>query len=337
MTLSTSIRVGFYGLMTLLLALAAGMVFSAKLRHQGQRVAVKTEMALARWRGHPPQMVSLAGNIGVAGAQIQARDSRSGWAALSDGQGQFLLLDLIWYPGASVDLVLSTDGETGKVISITLPQPSPGGNVIDLGNLSFDQGKEVVLHDLPGNAAVSYNDYDKANSAFYRDLYAQITAGKQTDEAIIGAVNQYVAGKLNYDEVQWEIGSPRRILETGSEYCGHLSAAMATLLASGGYRVRELHLSNGQAPPGTHAVVEVDYGGAWHLYDPTYGTIYRNRDGAVASYKELRLDPSPIKEELFQRFRPAVRRETVELLLSIFRTGIHHIYAFKDQPVQRTE
>ena len=101
--------------------------------------------------------------------------------------------------------------------------------------------------------------------------------------------------------------SPRRILETGSQYCGHLSAAMATLLASGHYPVREIHLSNGQNPPSTHAVVEVFYGGAWHLYDPTYGTVYRNGNGEVASYKELRLDPSLIKAELFQRFDPDYR------------------------------
>ena len=332
MTLSTSIRVGFYGLFVLLLTLLAGLLFSAKLRHQAHRVAVKTEMSFARGRGHPPQLVSLAGNIGVAGAQIQALDSRSGWAALSDAEGQFLLLDLTWYPGASYDLILSTDGETGKVISITLPQPQSGGNIIDLGNLSFDNGKTVDLRDLPGITTVSYNSYDKANRAFYRDLYTQITAGKQADEAIIGAVNDYVATKLNYDETQWEIGSPRRILETGSQYCGHLATAMATLLVNGGYKVRELHLSNGQIPPGTHAVVEVAYGGAWHLYDPTYGTVYRNGDGAVASYKELRLDPSPIKEDLFQRFRPAARHEIVGLLLSIFRTGHHHFYAFKDRP-----
>jgi hypothetical protein len=332
MTLSRSKRLGFYCLSVLLVASLAGLFFSAKLRHQARRVVIKSEMTLARWRGHPPQFVSLAGNLGVAGAQIQALDSRSGWAALADSEGQFLLLDVTWYPGARYDLVLSTDGQIGKVISTTLPHDLSGGNVINLGNLSFDNGKTVELHDLPGITTISHADYDAANGAFYRDLYAQLTVGKQTDAAIVGAVNDYVATKLNYDEAQWEIGTPRRILETGSRYCGHLSTAMATLLVNGHYPVREIHLSNGQSPPATHAVVEVFYGGAWHLYDPTYGTVYRKGDGAVASYKELRLDPSAIKEESFQRSPPKQRRATVALLLSIFRTGHHHFYYFKDRP-----
>jgi Transglutaminase-like superfamily len=331
MTLSTSIRVGFYCLAALLAALLVSLFFSAKLRHQAHRIAVKTEMKLAKWQGHPPQLVSLAGNAGIGGAQVQALDSRSGWAALADGDGQFLLLDVTWYPGARCDLIRSTDEQTGKLISVTLPRDLPAGNIVELGNLSFDYGKTVDLRDLPGITTISREDYDVANGAFYRDLYAQITAGKQTDEAIIGAVNDYVATKLNYNETQWDLGSPRRILERGSQYCGHLSTAMATLLVTGNYKVRELHLSNGQIPPGTHAVVEVFYGGAWHLYDPTYGTIYRNGAGDVVSYKELRLDASPIKEDLFQRFRPGLRHEIVTLLLSIFRTGHHHFYRFKDQ------
>ena len=330
MTLSTAKRVGFYFLAALLVALLAGLLFSAKLRHQAHRVMVKAEMRVSRWRGHPPQLVSLAGHVGVAGAQIQALDSRSGWAALSDQAGRFLLLDVTWYPGASYDLILSTDGETGRLISVSPPQ-SPVGNVIELGDLAFDGGKAVTLRDLPGITTVSYEDYDAANAAFYRDFYNQITAGKQTDEAIILAVNAYVATKLNYDETQWEIGTPRRILESGSCYCGHLSTAMATLLRNGNYKVREIHLSNGQTPPGTHAVVEVFYGGDWHLFDPTYGVVYRTRDGKVASYRELRLDPSLINEDLYQHFAEHTRRDITELLLTIFPTGHHHFYRFKDQ------
>src|SRR5437763_12001732 len=268
MTLSMARRVGFYLIAALLLALVAGLLFSAKLRHQAHRVGVKAEMRLGRWRGHAPRLVALAGNVRIAGAQIQALDSRSGWAALSDGAGRFLLLDVDWYPGASYDLVLSTDGEIGRMI--TLKPAPPADDIVELGDLAFGEGKPVTLRELPGVTTVSYEDYDSANGAFYRDLYTQITAGKQGDEAIIGAVNDYVATKLNYDETQWEIGSPRRILESGSCYCGHLSTAMATLLRNGNYKVREIHLSNGQIPPGTHAVVEVFYGGDWHLFDPTY-------------------------------------------------------------------
>jgi hypothetical protein len=332
MTFSTARRVGLYALAALIAALAAGLLFSPRLRHQARRVVVKAEMTVAGWRGHPARLVALAGNVTVAGAQVQALDSRSGWAALSDNDGRFSLPGVVWYPGASYDLVLSTDGESGRMISVTPTEPPSAEDTVNLGDLSFDGGKAVELGKLPGVSSFTLADYDAANGAFYRDLYAQITAGKQTDEAVIGAVNDYVATKLNYDQTQWELGSPRRVLENGSEYCGHLSAAMATLLANGPYRVRQINLIDGQSPPGTHVVVEVFYGGAWHLYDPTYGTVYRNREGAVASYKELRLDTGAIKEELFARLTPKQRRATVALLLGIFATGHHHFYYFKGRP-----
>src|SRR5256714_6184241 len=244
MTLSMARRVGFYFIAVLLLALVAGLLFSAKLRHQAHRVRVKAEMRLARWRGHAPQLVALAGNVRIAGAQIQALDSRSGWGALGDGAGRFLLLDVDWYPGASYDRVLSTDGQTGRMITLR-PSP-PADNIVELGDLAFSEGKPVTLRELPGITTISYEDYDSANGAFYRDLYTQITAGKQGDEAIIGAVNDYVVTKLNYDETPWEIGSPRRILESGSCYCGPLSTALATLLRDGHYKVRESHFSHGR-------------------------------------------------------------------------------------------
>jgi len=332
MTLANARRVVLYLLATLLVALAAGLIFSAKLRHQAHRVRVKAEMTMARWRGQPPQLASLAGNVGIRGAQIQALDSRSGWAALSDNAGRFLLLDIEWYPGARCDLVLTTDDdERGKELTVTLPQTLPADRLIELGDLSFANGLSVDLRGLPGIASISYEDYDAANGAFYSDLYARLSAGKQTDEAIIGAVNDYVATKLNYNDAQWEIGSPRRILETGSRYCGHLSTAMATLLRNGNYTVRIVNLSDGQRPPATHVLVEVFYGGAWHLFDPTYGTVYRNHQGEIVSYKELRLDPSLITEDNYQRFPPKMRREVAAMMRGMLPTGNHHFYYFKER------
>jgi hypothetical protein len=332
MTRTTVVRVVLAVLLALIVTLAAGLLVSAKLRHQARRVIAKTEMTIAGWRGHPARLVSLAGRVTQAGAQIQALDSRSGWASLTDNEGRFTLPGVTWYSGASFDLVMSSDGENGRMISLAPSQPPDDAGTINLGDLSFDEGKAVVLRGLPGLSSLSYEDYDSANDAFYRDLYAQLSAGKQSDEAIIGAVNDYVSTKLDYDQTQWELGSPRRVLETGTQYCGHLSAAMAALLANSPYRVRQVNVTDGRTPPGTHVVVEVFYGGAWHLYDPTYGTVYRNRDGAVMSYAQLRLDPSAIKEELFTRLTPKQRRATVALLLGIFATGEHHFYVYKGRP-----
>jgi len=166
---------------------------------------------------------------------------------------------------------------------------------------------------------------------YYKALFDKLTAGKLTDEEKIGAINDYVAHKLNYEETQWDLGTPRRVLERGSQYCGHLSAAMETLLAVGGYRTRAVNVTDGKIPPGTHVVVEVFYDGGWHLFDPTFGVKFQNKDGHVASYKDVRLDTSLIPGDLFARFDADSRRDLVRLLPGAYATGYHHYYYYKDK------
>jgi hypothetical protein len=60
-----------------------GLPWSANLHHTIKRIIVKSEIKLARWRGKPPRSMSIAGRPNVPAAQIQALDSRSGWAALA--------------------------------------------------------------------------------------------------------------------------------------------------------------------------------------------------------------------------------------------------------------
>ncbi|PYP90182.1 MAG: hypothetical protein DMF61_00270 [Blastocatellia bacterium AA13] len=139
-------------------------------------------------------------------------------------------------------------------------------------------------------------------------------------------MNDFVATKLNLNETQWEIGSPRRILETGSRYCGHLSDAMATLLETGGYTARVIHLSDGLTDPHTHSVTEVWYGDGWHLYDPTYGFKFISDGGRVLSYNELRLDRSRISETAMGQLKPKVRRRVLTWMPAVYASGYHHFY-----------
>ena len=182
-----------------------------------------------------------------------------------------------------------------------------------------------------GVNSITLEEFDSENSDYYKDLFDKLTAGMQSDAEKIGAINDYVARKLNYDETQWELGSPRRVLERGSQYCGHLSAAMETLLTLGGYRTRAVNVTDGKNPPGTHVVVEVFYDGGWHLYDPTFGARFPNKDGQIASYKEVRLDTSLITETLFAKFDADFRRHLMELLPGAYETGYHHFYRFQDK------
>jgi hypothetical protein len=256
-------------------------------------------------RGKGLRLVSIRGQLDGPGVQVQALDSPSGWATLSDKEGRFVLPDVLWYSGAKYELVISTDGHVGHVIEVSAPAAPPEGNVFDVTALDR-QGKEVDIGKLAGMTAISYDRFDSANAQFYEELLNKLTSRESRDEDKIAAVNRYVATKLNYEETQWNLGSPRRVLERGSQYCGHLAASLATLLEAGGYITRRVDISDGTTPtpkPSTHMVVEVFYGGKWHLYDPTFGVEFEE-GGLVASYRDVRLNPALIREDLFVAFKP---------------------------------
>lgn len=306
-----------------------GMPWSRSIRHTLKRTIVKAEMKVANWQGHQPRLMAIEGRVNEAGAQVQALDSRSGWATLADRQGRFVLPEEMWYPGAAYELVISNDDTTGRLINIRGPGAYPGGGVFNAGELNANEGFKVDLGSLVGVNSITREDFDSANGDYYKDLFDRLTAGKPSDEEKIGAILEHVTRKLNYEETQWELGSPRRVLERGSQYCGHLAAAMETLLKTGGYRTRELHLSNGEPRPATHAVVEVFYDGGWHLYDPTFGLKFQNENGTVASYRETRLNPGLISESL-RRPDSKVPRQFMKQLPGIYETGYHHFYYFKN-------
>jgi hypothetical protein len=76
-------------------------------RHTLKRTTTKAEMKLARWRGYEPRLVSIAGQLNAPGLEVQALDSRSGWATLTGRDGRFVLPEVMWYPGADYELVIT--------------------------------------------------------------------------------------------------------------------------------------------------------------------------------------------------------------------------------------
>ena len=307
-----------------------GLPWSARARHTLHRALIKAEIVLARWRGHEPRLVSLSGKIDVPGAQVEALDSRSGWATLADKDGRFTLPDEMWYPRASYDLVISSDHEHGEIIKVTAPEKLPDSGVIDLGQLHVDPSHALNLDALPGITSVTFANYDEANRPFYQELFDKLTANQASDTDKLNAIQNYMRTKRNFEETQREVDSPRQVLERGSQYCGLLSTAMATLLATGHYQVHTIDLRDNQAAPLTHVIVEVYYDNAWHLYDPTYGVTFLNKAGNVESYRDVRLEPSIITPELLAGF-PSQRRPNILALLSgVYNSGYHHYYYFKD-------
>src|SRR5262249_44325407 len=228
---------------------------SRRLRHQANRALVRAEMQFNTWRGKPPRLASLEGQTDQAGVQIQVLDSRSGWAALSDGDGRFRLPDVLWYPGASYDVLISADDETGSFARISTNSDLPADGVYEAGRLN-PQGNAISLVGQPGVNSYSREPYDYENRDYYVDLYNRLTAGKDSDEQKVGAVNEFVGTRLNYEQTGKDLGSARRVIEQGSQWCGHLAIAMATIIVTG-YPVRILHLMDASTPPNTHTVVQV--------------------------------------------------------------------------------
>ncbi len=305
-----------------------GLPWSARVHRTLRRAGVKAQIKLAEWRGHNPRAALLKGRLigdneieAFTGARITAMESPSGYGALADAEGVFLLPHLIWYPDARYTLTVTTSSDQSKEIEVAAPAIYPEAGVIDLGDVRFT-GEEVSLPE-PG---VRRMDYDEANDRFYRDTFDQITANAATDHEKIDAINRYVASKLDYEVKARSFDNPRRIIEGGAAYCVFLAEAMGAITESGHYPTRIVHLTDSPEYLHTHTVVEVYYADRWHIYDPTYGAHYLNRQNVAASYAELRLDPGLIRPDRFEKFDPEIYGEIFDWMPGVYRSGMHQIY-----------
>lgn len=305
--------------------LVLGFFRSASFRNKVRKIITRTEITVSKLRGYEPRLVSISGSTGMPGAQVQALNSRSGWGTFCDIEGRFTLHDVLWYPGATYDLLVSTDECKGNIVKISAPSSFPASAVLEAGTLSLDSGAQVDLTDLPGITSESDQYFDIANRDYYRSIFDELTKDKNSDEERVDAINDYIATRLNYNETQWELGSPRRVLERGSQYCGHLSSAMATILAAV-LPVRIIQLTDRDTPPNTHVVVEVFYDRDWHLFDPTFGVKFKNKEGRVVSYRELRMHPGLVSLEDFARFRKKYLEISLNSLAKMYTSGDYHYY-----------
>jgi ASC-1-like (ASCH) protein len=302
--------------------------WSARSHRSLNRMMAKARIQLSRWQGHDPGLAAIRGKVNIAGAHIEAIDSASGWAAIADAEGRFTLPDVMWYPGASFDLIVSSDQDSHARLRITAPDKLEG-RAFDVGRLEVEKGEPVALSELMGVNSISYRDYDSANAAYYRDLFDRMTEGKNSDEEKLEALNRFISTKLNYGVKERDHASPRATIERGSKYCGPLALAFATVVKAGGYRVRVIDIVDNLKDVNSHQLVEVHYAEGWHLYDPTYGAIFRNRDGRVASYREIRLDASLIKRESFNSLDPQSLDKLFKWLPAAYGSGFHHYYCFR--------
>ncbi|MCX7590565.1 MAG: transglutaminase-like domain-containing protein [Kiritimatiellae bacterium] len=95
------------------------------------------------------------------------------------------------------------------------------------------------------------------------------------------------------------MGSDRReVLRAINSYgcllCGSQAATFYMLLQAAGIPARIVHV---KAPSyGSHTVIEAQYDGSWHAADPMTAFYVFNRQGRIASFEELKTDPSLLRD-----------------------------------------
>jgi Transglutaminase-like superfamily len=317
----------------LLLAIALfwpAFPWSYRLRYTAKRAGAKFESRIAAWRGQQPRPISISGKLigsgafieSLKGAQVIALESTSGYAAMSDSQGRFTLPHLVWYPGATYTLFITADTYHTKYLKVRAPSLYPHNSIIDVGELPFDQGIDLSAGEMPAR----FLKYDAENRDYYKALYEKLAAYAQTDHQIIDSICKYVATRLNPREDPWGFKSARQIIERGAPHCSNFAFAMAAITSAGGYPSRTVHTSDTPDYAHTHVAVEVFYADGWHLYDPTFGVFFLNNVGAIASYRELRLNPALMTLEAFQQIKPKIARSALAWMPSAYSSGLHQVY-----------
>ena len=311
------------------LLLVPGLPWSGRYHYTVRRWKAKFESKLSDLRGQHPRTVSLTGKLtgsgafveAVRGARVNALESESGYAAMSDGDGRFVLPHLTWYPGATFTLFISVNQYQARSVKVRVPSTCPNDRVIDLGALSFDQALETEASDKRDR----YLRYDIQNRDYYVDVFERLTATSNTNHQKLVAIAGYVSTRRNPEQRALSFRSARQVLERGAPHCSHLAFAMAAITAAGGYPTRTVHITDTPDYTHTHVAVEVFYESAWHLYDPTYGVSFFNRNGTVASHRELRLTPALITLEAFPE-PSEFAREALEWMPSAYASGMYQIY-----------
>jgi hypothetical protein len=290
-------------------------------------------MKVSAWQGEPPKIISLTGRVFtkqpnkeyLKGTEVEALDSISGWASLTDRRGQFMLPDVVWYPRAKYSLIFAASPYQVKRIEVTAPADYPESGTLNLGELDFDRGCQIDLIDLQGSNSNHFIGYDKRNDDYYCTLFEELTRGRKTDEEKLDAIAGYVSGRLVQDASEEETASPRQTLERGSRKKG-LALALATIATAGNYKTRLIDLIDNASRPSPHVVAEVYYNDGWHLYDPLLGEGFSSSENRAASYKELRLDTSLITPGAKMQTLTQLSGYRHNWMTDIYCSGIHHYY-----------
>lgn len=312
------------GAVVALAVLAYPLSQAAEVRDLAGAISRSVDRALAPDAG----LVALAGRVDTMGVRVEALDSASGWAGLSDGDGRFVVPDVAWRPGGAYRLLVTVDMGPAAVFTVQAPEERPESGVVEVGSLAPLDATLVDPARVGGANASSRIAFDSENDAWYAAVFWTVTMAQPTHIEKLAALNAFVAAR--YDAPTGSIfpRAPRETLERGSRYSGPLVLAMATLARAGGYDVRIVEMMSGGGEGVVHSVVEVFYEGKWHAYDPAFGLSATNEAGRIASHVELNLNAELVSRMGYDRAqRPGWRNDAIP---ELYRSGAHHFRVFDE-------
>jgi hypothetical protein len=286
---------------------------------------------LAHQIGVSPKEIIITGKTNIAGCLVSLVKPNSKWSVLADSEGHFKLPEITWYPGKIYYLKLSLEDNKSYQTEIFAPWEYPKSGNLDLGFIDLELTlKNQSLKLQPSNLI----PFDTKNKKYYEQLYSSITTNICGEEEKIMALTKFVCQKrVAKKKVSIDIWTPRQLLEPSEAFsytCGELSSALAHLVYVGNFKINYIDMildKDSAHKPYTHVVLEVYYQGKWHLYDPTFGTAYKNEKGEIASYQEIRLNPKILDNPI--RLYSEAKLHT-NWLHNLYSEGVHQKFAFNE-------
>lgn len=104
--------------------------------------------------------------------------------------------------------------------------------------------------------------------------------------------------KLGFSKGDSQASFAANVVREQIGQCGETAAVVKTVAEEFGFPARYVNLNNFPKPGVGHTQIEVWIDGAWHLFDPTFGVVYKDEKGRLLSFGLLHQRP-----ELADRYR----------------------------------
>jgi len=204
---------------------------------------------------------------------------------------------------------------------------------VDLSGLSFlPVTAKITIANQGNDAVVMPEVFLKGGSGLNRSSILSSQSSSLTDAQFAKATWQFVsshnfhfcdAGALGDGDADDAIDPMRLLHGFGFSCCQQSSRTLAWLWQGAGYQT---HIA--QMP--FHTVPEINYGGAWHMYDPDHRVFYLAEDNVtVASVAQIIADP-----ELVARTADANGNDpdgfSAQLMANLYATASPVIYQTVD-------